>query len=170
MKRVVVTGIGIVSSIGNNYAEVKESLFSSKSGITFQPEYAERGLRSNVAGALNIKTVDATTITSGKEFHLQSSANYLSAIKVGDSSGNTEINSAGNHHETASAIHMNGPAAVAATPYGGLTAKVDTDGNLFFTNTLYTRNSEDKRNTERVGTILTRFPTREPFARQEYTD
>ena len=84
----------------------------------------------DVAGALNIKTVDATTITSGKEFHLQSSANYLSAIKVGDSSGNTEINSAGNHHETASAIHMNGPAAVAATPYGGLTAKVDTDGNF----------------------------------------
>jgi len=44
LKRVVVTGIGIVSSIGNNYAEVKESLFNSKSGITFQPEYAERGL------------------------------------------------------------------------------------------------------------------------------
>ena len=55
MKRVVVTGIGIVSSIGNNYAEVKESLFNSKSGITFQPEYAERGLRSNVAGSLNIE-------------------------------------------------------------------------------------------------------------------
>jgi len=124
----------------------------------------------DVAGALNIKTVDATTITSGKEFHLQSSANHLSAIKVDGSSGNTEINSAGNHHETASAIHMNGPAAVAAIPYGGLTAKVDTDGNLFFTNTLYTRNSEDKRNTEKVGTILTRFPSREPFARQEYTD
>ena len=55
MKRVVVTGIGIVSSIGNNYAEVKKSLFNSKSGITFQPEYAERGLRSNVAGSLNIE-------------------------------------------------------------------------------------------------------------------
>jgi 3-oxoacyl-[acyl-carrier-protein] synthase-1 len=44
LKRVVITGIGIVSSIGNNYAEVKESLFNAKSGITFQPEYAERGL------------------------------------------------------------------------------------------------------------------------------
>jgi len=54
LKRVVVTGIGIVSSIGNNYTEVKESLFNSKSGITFQPEYAERGLRSNVAGSLKI--------------------------------------------------------------------------------------------------------------------
>jgi 3-oxoacyl-[acyl-carrier-protein] synthase-1 len=58
LKRVVVTGIGIVSSIGNNYAEVKESLFNSKSGITFQPEYAERGLRSNVAGSLNIETAE----------------------------------------------------------------------------------------------------------------
>ena len=58
MKRVVVTGIGIVSSIGNNYAEVKESLFNSKSGITFQPEYAERGLRSNVAGSLKIEPAE----------------------------------------------------------------------------------------------------------------
>ena len=58
MKRVVVTGIGIVSSIGNNYNEVKESLFNSKSGITFQPEYAERGLRSNVAGSLKIEPAE----------------------------------------------------------------------------------------------------------------
>ena len=120
----------------------------------------------DVAGALNIKTVDATTVTSGKQFHLQSTGTFLTTTE----GGNTEIKSAGNHHETASAIHMNGPAAVAATTYSGLTAKVDSDGNLFFTNTLYTRNSEDKRNTERVGTILTRFPSREPFARQEYTD
>jgi 3-oxoacyl-[acyl-carrier-protein] synthase-1 len=58
LKRVVVTGIGIVSSIGNNYNEVKESLFNSKSGITFQPEYAERGLRSNVAGSLKIEPAE----------------------------------------------------------------------------------------------------------------
>ena len=58
MKRVVVTGIGIVSSIGNNYTEVKESLFNSKSGILFQPEYAERGLRSNVAGSLKIEPAE----------------------------------------------------------------------------------------------------------------
>ena len=58
MNRVVVTGIGIISSIGNNYTEVKESLFNSKSGITFQPEYAERGLRSNVAGSLKIEPAE----------------------------------------------------------------------------------------------------------------
>ncbi|MGQ0442649.1 MAG: beta-ketoacyl-ACP synthase I [Methylophilaceae bacterium] len=53
MRRVVVTGLGIVSSLGNNKAEVKQSLFDGKSGITFQQEYAERGFRSQVAG--NVK-------------------------------------------------------------------------------------------------------------------
>ena len=54
MKRVVVTGIGIVSSLGNNVSEVEKSLFEGKSGITFQPEYAEQGLRCQVAGSVNI--------------------------------------------------------------------------------------------------------------------
>jgi 3-oxoacyl-[acyl-carrier-protein] synthase I len=52
MRRVVITGLGIVSSLGNNKAEVKDSLYAGKSGITFQPEYAERGLRSHVAGSI----------------------------------------------------------------------------------------------------------------------
>ena len=52
MRRVVITGLGIVSSLGNNKSEVKDSLFESRSGITFQPEYAERGLRSQVAGSI----------------------------------------------------------------------------------------------------------------------
>ena len=120
----------------------------------------------DVAGALNIKTVDATTITSGKEFYLQSTSTSLTATE-----GDTNIlTSLGNHVEStpAGTIHMNGPAAAAAISYGGLTAKVDSDGNLFFTNTLYTRDaSTGNRNTEKVSTILTRFPTREPFAREE---
>jgi 3-oxoacyl-[acyl-carrier-protein] synthase I len=52
MKRVVITGLGIVSSLGNNKSEVKNSLFEGKSGISFQPEYVERGLRSHVAGSV----------------------------------------------------------------------------------------------------------------------
>jgi 3-oxoacyl-[acyl-carrier-protein] synthase I len=52
MKRVVITGLGIVSSLGNNKDEVKQSLFEGTSGITYQPEYAERGLRSHVAGSV----------------------------------------------------------------------------------------------------------------------
>lgn len=54
MKRVVITGLGIVSSLGNNKEEVKKSLFEGKSGITYQPEYAERGLRSHVAGSVKL--------------------------------------------------------------------------------------------------------------------
>ncbi len=52
MRRVVITGLGIVSSLGNNKAEVKDSLYAGRSGITFQPEYAERGMRSQVAGSI----------------------------------------------------------------------------------------------------------------------
>lgn len=50
MRRVVITGLGIVSPIGNNAAEVTESLRAGRSGIVFSPEYAERGFRSQVEG------------------------------------------------------------------------------------------------------------------------
>jgi len=56
MKRVVITGMGIVSSLGNNVNEVFESLKDSKSGITFQEEYKNKGLRSQVAGSINLNT------------------------------------------------------------------------------------------------------------------
>lgn len=56
MKRVVVTGLGIVSSIGNNKVEVIESLKQAKSGLAFSEEYAEMGFRSHVYGPLNINT------------------------------------------------------------------------------------------------------------------
>ncbi|MCX7109121.1 MAG: beta-ketoacyl-ACP synthase I [Proteobacteria bacterium] len=54
MKRVVVTGIGIVSSLGNNQAEVKESLMEGRSGIHFSKEYHDIGFRSHVYGPLGI--------------------------------------------------------------------------------------------------------------------
>lgn len=59
MKRVVITGLGIVSSLGNNKEEVKNSLYEGRSGITYQPEYAERGLRSHVAGSVKNLDIDA---------------------------------------------------------------------------------------------------------------
>lgn len=54
MKRVVVTGIGIVSCLGNDQASVLESLKNGKSGITFKEEYKEMGLRSHVSGSISI--------------------------------------------------------------------------------------------------------------------
>src|SRR5450830_203833 len=59
MRRVVVTGMGIVSSLGNNKSEVLDSLQNGRSGITFQPEYAERGLRSHVAGSIKNLDIEA---------------------------------------------------------------------------------------------------------------
>ena len=58
MKRVVVTGIGIVSCLGNSQKEVTESLINSKSGISFAEEYKEHNLKSNVHGKPNIKLQD----------------------------------------------------------------------------------------------------------------
>ena len=56
MRRVVITGLGIVSSIGNNKQEVIDSLREGKSGIEFIPEYEELGFRSHVGGTVNINT------------------------------------------------------------------------------------------------------------------
>lgn len=53
-RRVVITGIGIVSCIGNNTQDVLTSLKSGKSGITFSPEYKELNFRSHVYGKPNI--------------------------------------------------------------------------------------------------------------------
>ncbi|BAQ68216.1 beta-ketoacyl synthase [Rhodovulum sulfidophilum] len=50
MRRVVITGMGIISPIGNSTAEVEASLRAGRSGIRFEPVYAENGFRSQVAG------------------------------------------------------------------------------------------------------------------------
>lgn len=54
MRRVVITGLGIVSSLGNDAATVESHLRQGKSGIKFQEAYAERGFRSQVEGAINV--------------------------------------------------------------------------------------------------------------------
>ncbi|HEX2730730.1 MAG TPA: beta-ketoacyl-ACP synthase I [Polyangiaceae bacterium] len=54
MRRVVVTGVGILSCIGQNKAEVINALRQGKSGIRFNPEYKEHGLRCNVSGSIDI--------------------------------------------------------------------------------------------------------------------
>ncbi|WP_274963898.1 beta-ketoacyl-ACP synthase I [Thioclava electrotropha] len=58
MRRVVITGLGIVSPIGNNAEEVTASLKAGKSGIVFAEDYAERGFRSQVKGQPKITLED----------------------------------------------------------------------------------------------------------------
>ena len=57
-KRVVITGMGIVSSIGNNVEEVKNSLINQKSGIVKADTYKEMGFRSQIHGAVKLKLED----------------------------------------------------------------------------------------------------------------
>ena len=72
MKRVVITGMGIVSSLGNNIKEVLDSLQHLKSGIRFCETYRELGLRSQVHG--NIKNLDFKEFIDRKALRFMSSA------------------------------------------------------------------------------------------------
>ncbi len=58
MRRVVITGLGVVSCLGNSKADVLESLRAGKSGITANEEFKERGMRSQVSGAVDIDIAD----------------------------------------------------------------------------------------------------------------
>ena len=87
MKRVVVTGLGIVSSIGNNREEVVDSLKKGQSGITFAPVYEEMGFRSHVHGAINID-LDSHIDRKIKRFMGDGAAfNYIAMQQAIDDSG-----------------------------------------------------------------------------------
>lgn len=58
MKRAVITGIGVISCIGKNKEEVTESLREGRSGIRFNPEYEEMGMRSHVSGSIELNTAE----------------------------------------------------------------------------------------------------------------
>lgn len=95
MKRVVVTGLGIVSSIGNNKNEVLESLKTGKSGIEFFPEYEELGFRSHVHGSINID-LDALIDRKLKRFMGDSAAYNHLAMKEAIEDANLDENDVSN--------------------------------------------------------------------------
>ena len=59
MRRVAITGMGIVSSLGNNAQEVSTALAEGKSGISAMPQFAEMGFRSQVAGQPSLNVEEA---------------------------------------------------------------------------------------------------------------
>lgn len=59
MRRVVITGFGIISSLGNDPDSVADSLRQGRSGIRFNPQYAEHGFRSQVSGSIRDLDLDA---------------------------------------------------------------------------------------------------------------
>jgi 3-oxoacyl-[acyl-carrier-protein] synthase I len=82
MRRVVVTGMGIVSSIGNTKAEVLRSLRESRSGLEFFPEMAELGFKCCVAG--RIKQFDTSRVSKRAKLTMSAVAQYaaLAALEA----------------------------------------------------------------------------------------
>ena len=87
MKRVVVTGIGIVSCLGNNQEEVYQSLLNSKSGISFSEEYKEHNLKSHVHGKPNIKLSDHVDRKSMRFMGSGSAYNFIAMKEAIKDSG-----------------------------------------------------------------------------------
>jgi len=87
MKRIVVTGLGIVSSIGNNRDEVVDSLKNGRSGISFAEDYKELGFRSQVRGAIDID-LDALIDRKVKRFMGDGAAfNYVAMQQAIEDAG-----------------------------------------------------------------------------------
>ncbi|QTL34404.1 beta-ketoacyl-ACP synthase I [Pseudoalteromonas viridis] len=87
MRRAVITGIGVVSSIGNNKQEVLESLKAGKSGIAFNQEFADMNLRSQVSGKLDI---DVKSLVDRKAHRFMGDAaafSYISMAQAIEDSG-----------------------------------------------------------------------------------
>ena len=87
MKRVVVTGVGIVSCLGNNQKEVYDSLINTKSGISFAEEYKEHNLKSNVHGKPTIKLEDYVDRKVMRFMGNGSAYNYVAMLEAVKDSG-----------------------------------------------------------------------------------
>ena len=91
MKRVVITGVGIVSSLGNNKEDVTASLFEGRSGIVSAPEYVENGLRSQVHGA--VKDLNFSELIDRKQLRFMGDAaaySYIAMKQAVEDSGLSE--------------------------------------------------------------------------------
>ena len=87
MRRVVVTGMGILSSIGLNKEQVQESLKQGDSGITFSQQFADMGLRSQVAGSIDINLDEHVDRKLKRFMGDGTSYNYLAMQEAIEDSG-----------------------------------------------------------------------------------
>ncbi len=107
MRRVVVTGLGIVSSIGNSADEVTAALCEGRSGIRFAPDYAEHGFRCQVHGAPQID-LDALIDKRHRRFMGDGAAyNYVAMQQAVADSGLTEAEIS--HERTGLIMGSGGP-------------------------------------------------------------
>ena len=91
MRRVVVTGLGIVSCIGNNKSEVLESLKTGKSGIEYCEKYAELGFRSHVHGSIKLDIEEALDRKTRRFLGDGAAYNYIAMQEAIEDSGLDEF-------------------------------------------------------------------------------
>jgi 3-oxoacyl-[acyl-carrier-protein] synthase I len=92
MRRVVISGLGIVSCLGNNQEEVFKSLLNSKSGISFSGDYKEHNLKSHIHGKPNIKLEDHVDRKTIRFMGSGSAYNYIAMKEAIKDSGLEEKN------------------------------------------------------------------------------
>lgn len=90
MRRVVVTGLGIISSIGNNKDEVVQSLKTGRSGVAYCPEYEELGFRSHVHGSIKLNIEDVLDRKLRRFMGDGAAYNYLAMGQAIEDSGLSE--------------------------------------------------------------------------------
>ena len=92
MRKVVITGLGIISSIGNNVSEVTKSLQESVSGISFDQSYKDMGFRSHVSGQPKINLQESIDRKFLRFMGDGASYNYLAMVEALKDSGLEETN------------------------------------------------------------------------------
>src|SRR5215469_12270690 len=116
MRRVVVTGLGTVSSIGNNKGEVLSSLRESRSGIGFMPEMKELGFRCHVAG--RIRGLDVTKIPD-PALRTMSDVARFAAVAASEAIEDAKL--------SPEAVKSDRVAAVVGTSFGGINDVTKTE-------------------------------------------
>lgn len=111
MRRVVITGMGIVSSIGNNIQEVTASLREAKSGIVKAPEYSEMGFRSQVYGAPQLDWEEVLDRKVRRFMGAGSAWNYIAMDQAIQDSGLSEDEVS--HERTGLVMGSGGPSTKA---------------------------------------------------------
>ncbi len=111
MRRVVVTGLGVVSSIGNDAAEVTESLRQAKSGISFSSDFAEHGFKCQVWGSPKLGSAELAELVDRRamRFLSQGGAWNHVAMKQAIADSGLEDKDIGNNERTGIIMGSGGP-------------------------------------------------------------
>ena len=109
MNRVVVTGMGIVSSLGANKLDVLKSLKSANSGIEYSETYMEMGLRSHVHGS--IPDIDTSDIIDRKMLRFMADAAIYNAVALDEAIKESELSPEMVSHERTGLIMGSGGAS-----------------------------------------------------------